>query len=467
MKADRRSNPPICRARAAGSMGRFVAPVLVALAAAPGLVPSPAAGQNVPLPQECRCGVAPPAVLVGTTQPYLVSFTSLCVDCEKEGALLPCAKTRSTSKIFKFFGNRLGSDLLGETCTQFGNTERCTVNLVAGTEVGMFRLDADVAISCANSECTAGPADGRAVTSDQARQTIAIVNAFSGNPGATVVRPLAGPPPPPRGRDLPEDAEFPYGLFDIRLTKPFLGGEDATGLTLTLPGPVTTYYKYGKTPEDPTDHWYEFLYDPDTLTGAQFVGNEVRLFFVDGERGDDDLVDNGVIVDVGGPVNLPEPDCNGNGRPDAEDLSEGSSEDIDANGEPDECQVRTVSCTLAGTAVGGGVMATIDGFSASCPVPAVVTAGGQSASTVVAHLAAAIDADACLAAQDITADAVGARLDVSGFELRSDDVTITISDAGLRLLAPITKVPTLSLAGLLALALLLALLGGARLRGAG
>jgi hypothetical protein len=69
----------------------------------------------------------------------------------------------------------------------------------------------------------------------------------------------------------------------------------------------TTYYKYGPTPNDPTDHWYEFMYDDQTLTGAEISGNVVTLHFVDGERGDDDLSANGTIVDQGG-QELPVPE---------------------------------------------------------------------------------------------------------------------------------------------------------------
>ena len=72
-------------------------------------------------------------------------------------------------------------------------------------------------------------------------------------------------------------------------------------LTLTLHGneTVATYYKYGPTPDAPTPHWYEFLYDG--TTGAEIDGNTITLHFVDGQRGDADLIANGVLVDPGGP----------------------------------------------------------------------------------------------------------------------------------------------------------------------
>ena len=61
-----------------------------------------------------------------------------------------------------------------------------------------------------------------------------------------------------------------------------------------------TYYKYGPTPNNTTNHWYEFLYDGQT--GAEISGNVITLHFVDGKRGDDDLTANGIIVDVGAPA---------------------------------------------------------------------------------------------------------------------------------------------------------------------
>ena len=68
---------------------------------------------------------------------------------------------------------------------------------------------------------------------------------------------------------------------------------------------VDTYWKYGPTPDDPTPHWYEFLFDG--TTGAVIDGNVITLHFVDGQRGDDDLTANGVIVDPGAPALGPGP----------------------------------------------------------------------------------------------------------------------------------------------------------------
>ena len=64
--------------------------------------------------------------------------------------------------------------------------------------------------------------------------------------------------------------------------------------------PVISYWKYGSTPNDLTDHWYEFLFDGQT--GAAILEDRILLHFVDGQRGDDDLEANGEIADPGAPV---------------------------------------------------------------------------------------------------------------------------------------------------------------------
>jgi uncharacterized repeat protein (TIGR01451 family) len=62
---------------------------------------------------------------------------------------------------------------------------------------------------------------------------------------------------------------------------------------------LDTYYKFGPTPGNPTDHWYEFLFDG--TTGAEFLDDQIVLHLVDGARGDHDLQANGQIEEPGGP----------------------------------------------------------------------------------------------------------------------------------------------------------------------
>jgi len=105
----------------------------------------------------------------------------------------------------------------------------------------------------------------------------------------------------PSATDFPTGVKFLYGFFEFTIH--VLNPGDATKMTLYLPIGVTptTYYRYGPTPDDPTDHWHEFMYDSQTLTGAEINGNVVTLHFVDGQRGDDDLTTNATIIDQGGP----------------------------------------------------------------------------------------------------------------------------------------------------------------------
>jgi hypothetical protein len=105
----------------------------------------------------------------------------------------------------------------------------------------------------------------------------------------------------PASDDAPEGVLFSLGFFDFTINGIPPGG--ATWLTLYLPEGHTpaTYYKYGRTPDDESDHWYEFLYD-DVATGAEIDGNVVTLHFVDGDTGDDVLTPDSMVIDLGAPA---------------------------------------------------------------------------------------------------------------------------------------------------------------------
>jgi len=62
---------------------------------------------------------------------------------------------------------------------------------------------------------------------------------------------------------------------------------------------VNTYYAFGPTPDDPTDHWYPFMYDGQT--GAVIYSDRIVVHYVDGQRGDTDLTANGEIRDPAAP----------------------------------------------------------------------------------------------------------------------------------------------------------------------
>ncbi len=109
--------------------------------------------------------------------------------------------------------------------------------------------------------------------------------------------------PAPMNMPPPSEATFPAGFLDFRIG----GGSGNRAVTLELTFDPTeginAYYKYGPTPDVPTPHWYRFDFDGET--GAVFDGNTVTLHFIDGERGDDDLTENGIISDPGAPGVVP------------------------------------------------------------------------------------------------------------------------------------------------------------------
>jgi len=88
---------------------------------------------------------------------------------------------------------------------------------------------------------------------------------------------------------------FPHGLLDLRL----ITGTPGTTATVTITYPSefpagTVYWKYGAEPGNATQHWYQY-------PNAVINGNTITLTLTDGGQGDDDLTQNSVIVDPGGP----------------------------------------------------------------------------------------------------------------------------------------------------------------------
>jgi YD repeat-containing protein len=107
----------------------------------------------------------------------------------------------------------------------------------------------------------------------------------------------------PSPGNAPVGVTFPYGFFSFTINGVTAG--ECTTVTLYLPSTpsLSTYYKYGPTPGNQSNHWYEFMYDGQT--GAEIIQDatqtRVVLHFCDGQRGDDDLQANRTIVDQGGP----------------------------------------------------------------------------------------------------------------------------------------------------------------------
>jgi uncharacterized repeat protein (TIGR01451 family) len=93
--------------------------------------------------------------------------------------------------------------------------------------------------------------------------------------------------------------EFPIGFLDFTAQGLTPGGSITASLVISPPARLDTYYNFGLTVSDPSDHWYEFLFDG--TTGAEVISDTVVLHLVDGARGDGDLQANSQIVGLGAP----------------------------------------------------------------------------------------------------------------------------------------------------------------------
>ncbi|MBW1804005.1 MAG: hypothetical protein JRJ85_25140 [Deltaproteobacteria bacterium] len=119
----------------------------------------------------------------------------------------------------------------------------------------------------------------------------------------------------PCSRDRPAGACFGCGFFGFTL-QGLAPGASTTVTAILHSGPTcSSYYRYGPTPDNATDHWYRFFYNGRTGARFSYEGGQtlVTLYFKDGGRGDDDLTANGVIVDVGGPVTVGSVEPGGDG----------------------------------------------------------------------------------------------------------------------------------------------------------
>lgn len=116
----------------------------------------------------------------------------------------------------------------------------------------------------------------------------------------------------PTTSGMPAGIQFTQGFFAFDVNDIATGGAVSVALELPEGFHPNTYYMYGPTRDNPTDHWYEFVYDGQT--GAEFFGNNhVVLHFIDGLRGDADLTANGQIVDPGAPGITTSSDSSGGG----------------------------------------------------------------------------------------------------------------------------------------------------------
>jgi hypothetical protein len=118
--------------------------------------------------------------------------------------------------------------------------------------------------------------------------------------------------PNPSPGNFPTGAQAPLGFLSYGVSGVAPGATTVVILDIPTGTSVSSYWKFGPTPDNPSPHWYNFSYDGDT--GAIVKPDRLELHFQDGERGDDDLSVNGEILDPGTPVFLAT-----NERPVAED----------------------------------------------------------------------------------------------------------------------------------------------------
>ncbi|MEX2139325.1 MAG: Ig-like domain-containing protein [Pirellulales bacterium] len=116
--------------------------------------------------------------------------------------------------------------------------------------------------------------------------------------GLTLDEVSGGVPPPVANHSFVS----PYGWFSFIVTGVPLG--ETVYVTIQLPKPsdfngrFSDYYKFGPTPDNPTDHWYNVAAFVTEFQDSLSIGFEIT----DGGLGDSDLTVNGNIVDPGGPV---------------------------------------------------------------------------------------------------------------------------------------------------------------------
>jgi Divergent InlB B-repeat domain len=218
-------------------------------------------------------------------------------DYYSKGSLITMTATANSGWLFSEWSGELDSS---------DNPERISINSdMTITAVFLADYDND---GVSNKEENAGPIDGDGnndgiLDSLQSNvSSLAIDNAtdyvvLETPPGTSIKNCKAVIEPP--DNNYPSGVDFSYGFFSFTVAGIRIGG--STSVTFYFPSEITfnTYSRYGPTPDDPFDHWYEFIFDGQT--GAKLNKNNTTLHFVDGKRGDDDLTENGIIVDIGGP----------------------------------------------------------------------------------------------------------------------------------------------------------------------
>jgi len=110
----------------------------------------------------------------------------------------------------------------------------------------------------------------------------------------------------PSPGDAPAGVSFPSGFFSFITEGLTPGASCKMTLILHEHNQPESYWNYGGTPDNSSNHWYSFLYDGGTgaeipaATAARSSDNPVMLNFSDGRRGDHDLKADGAVITLGG-----------------------------------------------------------------------------------------------------------------------------------------------------------------------
>jgi hypothetical protein len=183
----------------------------------------------------------------------------------------------------------------------------CVSEAITDVEVGDLDGDGDDDVAFG----TAGGRTVHAITAVESKTGTATGTGtvyFDSDPSTLEgLTPVAESSLPEEGKP---DLAFPHGFFSFNITLP--AGHTTAIVTMTFPSPLpvgTQYWKYGPTPSDPTDHWYQLP------VGDDDGDNVITITLVDGGLGDDNVVaPDGVIVDQGGP-GYPVPPVGGEAYP--------------------------------------------------------------------------------------------------------------------------------------------------------
>lgn len=178
------------------------------------------------------------------------------------------------------------------------NSATINVNVESDLDGVPDEIEADVPNL---NEPGTGDGNGDGIADSEQGNVASLPNAMDGSyvtvaaPEGTMLANVAFSESSPDG--VPGSVELTDGVLNFEVHVEAAAEVTLTIYTTKVPN---TYLKYGPTPDNPSDHWYEFLFDG--TTGAEIFPDRVELHLVDGHRGDADLAANGIIVDPGAPA---------------------------------------------------------------------------------------------------------------------------------------------------------------------